>query len=160
MFVSSTWPDFGCTYTILFHRRTIAAGLYSSFYCPDRVDSSSARFYHFPVRPASEQILVWPYQQEPQRAEGEVGRMLRGERVLWEAANDRPRSLMLGLRQSTLTATISMLTGKSKKYRKWDVLNIWFYSKREKMLSWGMTLMLSKLKNQSWYYEWCGINCS
>lgn len=52
---------------------------------------------------AAEQILAWPYQQAPQRAEGEVERMLRGEtKLLGEAANDCPRlqSLTLGLGRS------------------------------------------------------------
>lgn len=53
------------------------------------------------MQPATEQILAWPYQQEPQRAEGEVERVLRGQRLLGEAANDCPRrrSLTLGLRR-------------------------------------------------------------
>lgn len=40
----------------------------------------------FPMQPVTEQILAWPYQHRPQRAEGEVEQ----KQLLGDTANDGP----------------------------------------------------------------------
>lgn len=118
-------PGFWLYILALYCRLTIAPGVTFPLALSRRSGRQLSLCVSFPAWPASEQILAWPYQRKPQRAEVEAERMLRGERLLGEAANDRPRwrSLTLGpgdaatallwRKDSSTYCVISMLTGKS-----------------------------------------------